>query len=83
MIVATSPQAMLLAGLILKVRYRKKFILDYRDNFSYCHEMPGGRFAKKFEYYIDRLLVKSADAVVTIPAPMGSIIVRMSSFFSD
>ena len=70
-IVATSPPwAMLLAGLLLKVRYRKKLILDYRDNFSYCHEMPGGRFAKKFEYYIDRLLVKSADAVVTISAPM-------------
>lgn len=70
-IIATSPPwSMLLAGLFLKYRYKKKLVLDYRDNFSYCHEMPGGRLAKKFEFLIDRWLVKRADALVTISDPM-------------
>lgn len=72
-IIATSPPwSMLLAGLFLKMRYRKKLIMDYRDHFSYCHEMPGNFIAKKIEYVIDKFITKRADILVTISEPMFS-----------
>ncbi|MBU1619113.1 MAG: glycosyltransferase [Gammaproteobacteria bacterium] len=80
-IIATSPPwSMLLAGLILKSRYKKKLVLDYRDHFSYCHEMPGNFIAKKLEYFVDRWLVSKADLVVTISEPMRKY---YSKFDSD
>ncbi|QEZ90031.1 glycosyltransferase, family 4 [Aliarcobacter cibarius] len=72
-IIATSPPwSMMLAGFFLKRKYNKKLVLDYRDHFSYCHEMPGNFIAKKIEFVIDKWLVKNADAIVTISEPMKS-----------
>lgn len=70
-IVATSPPwSMLFAGVLLKLRFKKRIVLDYRDHFSYCHEMPGGWFAKKIEFLLDKWLLKKSDLVVTISQPM-------------
>ena len=68
----TPPWPMVLAALICKFRFGKKCILDYRDHFSECHEMPGGRFAKWLEKVIDRWMVNAADHVVCISDPMSS-----------
>lgn len=66
------PWATLLAALFVKWRFGKKIVLDYRDQFSECHEMPGSAFAKKAEKVIDKFLVKRAGALVTISEPMKS-----------
>ncbi|MGL5109558.1 MAG: glycosyltransferase [Vibrio ordalii] len=72
-IVATTPPwSMLLAGLLLSIRFKKKVVFDFRDHFSYCHEMPGGYFAKKTEYFIDRWITKKATKLVVISEPMKS-----------
>jgi glycosyltransferase involved in cell wall biosynthesis len=69
---STPPWPMLLAALFAKWRFGVKCILDYRDQFSECHEMPGGVFAKWMERIIDRFLVSNADFLVTISEPMAS-----------
>lgn len=70
-IVATTPPwSILLAGYIAKVRFKKKLVLDYRDHFSDCHEMPGSRLAKYAEKKIDRFLARSADYLVCVSDPM-------------
>ncbi|WP_120971579.1 glycosyltransferase [Comamonas sp. lk] len=66
----TPPWSMVLAALFCKIRFHKACILDYRDHFSECHEMPGGRFSKWLEKIVDRWLVNSADHVVCISEPM-------------
>lgn len=68
----TPPWPMVLAALLCKWRFGKRCILDYRDHFSECHEMPGGEFAKWLERVIDRRMVRSADHVVCISEPMSS-----------
>lgn len=68
----TPPWPMLLAALFCKLRFGKRCVLDYRDHFSECHEMPGGRFAKWLEKVIDQRLVNNADHVVCISDPMRS-----------
>ncbi|WP_396267890.1 glycosyltransferase [Ideonella sp.] len=67
----TPPWPMVLAALICKFRFGKPCVLDYRDHFSECHEMPGGRFAKALEKVIDRRLVQSANHIVCISEPMS------------
>lgn len=69
---SSPPWPMLLAALIVNRRFGVPCILDYRDHFSECHEMPGGPTAKWFEKLIDRRLVRGADHVVTISEPMTS-----------
>lgn len=72
-IVATTPPwPPLLAAIALKRRFHKPVVLDYRDQFSLCHEMPGGRFAKALELPVDRSLAAQADALVTISEPMSA-----------
>jgi glycosyltransferase involved in cell wall biosynthesis len=68
----TPPWPMVLAAVLCKFYFKKPCILDYRDHFSECHEMPGGKFAKWIERIIDRWLVRSADHVVCISEPMTS-----------
>ncbi len=68
----TPPWPMVLAALLCKLRFGKSCVLDYRDHFSECHEMPGGRFAKWLEKVIDQRLVTAADHVVCISEPMSS-----------
>ena len=65
------PWPMILAALFAARRFDAKCIMDYRDPFSDCHEMPGGRFAKMMERIIDRHLVKKADHVVAISKPIA------------
>jgi glycosyltransferase involved in cell wall biosynthesis len=72
-IVATTPPwPPLLAAIIAKRRFRKPIVLDYRDQFSRCHEMPGGKLAKQFEEVVDRWLCRQADALVSISPPMAT-----------
>ncbi|MGB3024315.1 glycosyltransferase [Paradevosia shaoguanensis] len=66
----TPPWPPLLAAVIAKRRFGSRIILDYRDQFSMCHEMPGGRFAKGIEIVVDRFLAKRGDALVAISPPM-------------
>lgn len=66
------PWPMLLGALIASRRFGAACILDYRDHFSECHEMPGGFISKWVEKKIDQRLVQAADHVVTISSPMTS-----------
>lgn len=71
-IIATCPPwPPLLSALIIKRRFKKPIILDYRDQFSMCHEMPGGRIAKAIEVVVDRYLAQRAEALVAISQPMA------------
>ena len=69
---SSPPWPLLLAAVICKKRFNVPCILDYRDHFSECHEMPGGRFAKWLELKIDKWLVGNASHLVTISEPMSS-----------
>lgn len=72
-VIGTSPPwSMLLAAIFAKFRFGVPCILDYRDHFSECHEMPGGALAKSLEKIIDRALVRYADHVVAISEPMAN-----------
>ena len=72
-IVATTPPwPPLLAAIGLKKRFGKPVVLDYRDQFSMCHEMPGSRLAKALEIPVDRFLARRADAIVAISEPMAA-----------
>lgn len=66
------PWPMILAAVICKKRFGVPCILDYRDHFSECHEMPGGAFAKWLELRFDKWLVRNSDHVVAISEPMSS-----------
>jgi glycosyltransferase involved in cell wall biosynthesis len=66
------PWPMLLAALFAKWRFGKPCVLDYRDHFSECHEMPGSRLAKWVESKLDRMLVAGADQIVVISEPMAT-----------
>lgn len=64
------PWPPLLAVLLAKRRFGVPAVLDYRDQLSMCHEMPGSRAAKALEIRLDRWLTRRADLVVTISEPM-------------
>lgn len=68
----TPPWPMILAAILCKFRFGARCILDYRDHFSECHEMPGGKVAKWLEKFIDRRLANAADHVVCISEPMSN-----------
>lgn len=67
----TPPWPMVLAAVLCKWRFKTPCVLDYRDQFSDCHEMPGGSLAKWLERIIDKRLVHAADRVVCISEPMS------------
>ncbi len=70
-VIGTSPPwPMLLAAILAKYRFRVPCILDYRDHFSECHEMPGNPFSRALERVLDRCLVMRADRIVAISDPM-------------
>ena len=73
------PWPMLLAAVLCKKRFGIPCVLDYRDHFSECHEMPGGAFAKWLELKFDKYLVGNSDHVVAISAPMSSYYSGMTS----
>lgn len=72
------PWPTLLAALLAGWRFKKPVVLDYRDHFSECHEMPGGRLAKFVERQIDRALAKRADGIVAISEPMARYYARFN-----
>lgn len=69
---STPPWPMLLSAVFVKWRFGKQCILDYRDHFSECHEMPGSRLAKKIELLLDKWLIGRSDKVVVISEPMAT-----------
>lgn len=73
------PWPMILAAVICKKKFGVPCVLDYRDHFSECHEMPGGAFAKWLELKFDNWLVGHSDHVVTISEPMSSYYRGMTS----
>lgn len=60
-----------LAALIAHWRFGKPVVIDYRDNFSRNHIMPGSSFAKLIEEKVDGLLARRATGVVVISEPMA------------
>ena len=59
------------AALLVRWRFGRRVVLDYRDNFSANHIMPGSPAAKYLEVKLDRWLVRHADGVVVISEPMA------------
>ena len=75
---SSPPWPTLLAALFAKWRFGPKCILDYRDHFSQCHEVPGSGLAKILETYIDRALARKADHLVVISEPMAIYYAKMN-----
>lgn len=70
-VMSTSPPWPIhLAGLIVKRRFLTPWVADYRDQFSGSHIQSGSPWFQKQELDLERWLLKSANAVVTISAPM-------------
>jgi glycosyltransferase involved in cell wall biosynthesis len=59
-----------LAGRIVKARFKKPWVADYRDQFSGSHIQSGTPWFQRREVEIDRWLLKKADYVLTISGPM-------------
>jgi glycosyltransferase involved in cell wall biosynthesis len=68
---STPPWPMLLAAVIIQRRFGVRSVLDYRDQFSECHEMPGSRVAKRIEALADRALARRANGLVVVSEPMA------------
>ena len=70
-VMSTSPPwPVHLAGLIVKKRFLKPWVADYRDQFSGSHIQSGSPWFQRREINIERWFLKSADAVVAISEPM-------------
>jgi glycosyltransferase involved in cell wall biosynthesis len=70
-VMSTSPPwPVHLAGLIVKKRFSKPWVADYRDQFSGSHIQSGSPWFQKREVDIEHWLLKSANAVVAISGPM-------------
>jgi len=65
------PWPALLAAVFVRWRFGKRVVLDYRDHFSECHEMPGTPLAKAIERWVDRALAGSVDGLITVSEPMA------------
>ena len=60
-----------LAALLVRRRFKRRVVMDYRDNFSDNHIMPGSPVAKYLEQKVDRWLASRATGVVVISEPMA------------
>ncbi|MGZ8781615.1 MAG: glycosyltransferase [Thermoanaerobaculia bacterium] len=60
-----------LAALLVHRRFKRRVVMDYRDNFSDNHIMPGSPAAKFVEQKVDRWLASRATGVVVISEPMA------------
>ncbi len=70
-VMSTSPPwPVHLAGLIIKKRFSRPWVADYRDQFSGSHIQSGSPWFQKREIEMEQLLLKSANAVVAISGPM-------------
>lgn len=77
-VATTPPWPPLLAAIAAKRRFNKPIVLDYRDQFSRCHEMPGSKLAKRIEESVDGYLARQADALVSISPPMADYYSRFN-----
>ncbi|MDP3745377.1 MAG: glycosyltransferase [Methylotenera sp.] len=59
-----------LAGCIVKSKYKKPWVADYRDQFSGNHILRGSFLSRPLEVFLDKWLIKSADHVLAISPPM-------------
>ena len=59
-----------LAGRLAKVRFGKRWVADYRDQFSGNHILRGSAFSREIEVRLERWLIRPADHVVAISGPM-------------
>lgn len=73
------PWPMHLAAMFARLRYKKPWIADYRDQFSYHHLTSGGWPSNKGELWIDKGLLKHADAATVVSAPMQTYYEGMNS----
>lgn len=70
-VASTPPWPMLLSAILVRWRFRKLIVLDYRDHFSECHEMPGSPLAKWMERVLDRWLARRAARLIAVSQPMA------------
>jgi glycosyltransferase involved in cell wall biosynthesis len=70
-VASNPPWPILLAARFIRWRFGCRTVLDYRDHFSECHEMPGSAPAKAVEKVIDRWLCAGADRLVVVSEPMA------------
>jgi glycosyltransferase involved in cell wall biosynthesis len=61
-----------LAALFVRWRFKCRIVLDYRDQFSANHIMPGSPLAKWAECKVDRFLCRHASALVVVSNPMAT-----------
>lgn len=59
-----------LAGRLVKTRFGKLWVADYRDQFSGNHILRGSALSRAIEARLERWLIKPADHVVAISGPM-------------
>lgn len=59
-----------LAGRLAKTRFGKRWVADYRDQFSGNHILRGSALSRPIEVWLERWLIKTADHVVAISGPM-------------
>jgi glycosyltransferase involved in cell wall biosynthesis len=59
-----------LAGWLVKRKYQKLWVADYRDQFSGNHILRGSVISQTLEVRLERWLLHSADCVVAISGPM-------------
>lgn len=64
------PWPLHLAGVIAKKRFKKRWIADYRDQFSGNHFFPGNFFTRFLEHRLEKWMLKFADGVLAISEPM-------------
>ncbi|MDP3699449.1 MAG: glycosyltransferase [Hylemonella sp.] len=59
-----------LAGRLAKTRFGRRWVADYRDQFSGNHILRGSALSRPIEVGLERWLIKTADHVVAISGPM-------------
>jgi glycosyltransferase involved in cell wall biosynthesis len=59
-----------LAGWLIKRKYQKLWVADYRDQFSGNHILRGSDWSQAIEVRLERWLLRSAECVVAISEPM-------------
>jgi glycosyltransferase involved in cell wall biosynthesis len=59
-----------LAGMFASIRFKKKWIADYRDQFSGNHIFLGNKFTQYIENKIEKKMLSYASAVSVISYPM-------------
>ncbi len=67
---SSPPWPMHLAGWLVSRRYRRTWLLDYRDAFSQNHIVRGSAFSRWIEDRLDALFCRHADGVSSVSDPI-------------